>query len=66
MSKLFLGVNMETLNNYIVLHQQNYITRILEQFGMMDWKPISIPMGQSIFDTNIDTEPIEKETSYAN
>ena len=64
--KLLLGVNIETTDDCILLHQRNYVERILEHFGMSDCKPISTPMDLSIFDSTHDTEPIDEHTPYAN
>lgn len=42
--KLYLGIEVEKENNKFLIHQQNYINKILESYGMANSKASKIPL----------------------
>ena len=43
-AKYYLGIQLELTLEDIYFHQQRYIKKLLDEFGMSDCIPISIPM----------------------
>ena len=60
----FLGIQIETGDDYVKIHQRRYIEEILKQFGMSDAAGVSTPMvpNSKLSKSNGDEEfPLEKD-----
>lgn len=58
--RYFLGLEVWQKENYIFLNQGKYTTDILTRFGMIDCKPLSIPMETNLHKLKseaVDSEP---------
>ncbi len=62
-----LGVQVERDkdNKQMKLHQAQYLTNLLEKFGMQDCKPAATPVDQSTKLLPNEGEPVEKEKYQA-
>jgi len=45
-TKIFVGLEIKTEEDYLILSQKEYIKKILFQSGMENAKPIKIPLQQ--------------------
>nr|CAC37623.1 copia-like polyprotein [Arabidopsis thaliana] len=60
--RYFLGIEIESYNNGLFLHQHAYASDILHQAGMTECNPMPTPLPQHLEDLN--SEPFEEPTYF--
>ena len=60
-AQIYLGVEFYYTKDRIYLHQQRYIEKLLERFGMQDCNPFSVPMNPKLkLCKDTKTNPVDK------